>query len=396
MRYNELNLSELPYELRFLLSIVGNKDEAYLGNQTHQNINWTLFLELVLHHRLFPGLEAKLMRLNQNYFPSDVLKRLQDLQQFNTFKMLHLTAEMIKINQFFVDNKIRTLFLKGPFLAEILYGDLSLRTSSDLDILVSMKDLEVVEGLLLQMGYVKDDYIQTILNDWKWRHHHFAFYHPKTKVKVEVHWRLNPGPGKEPSFEKLWSNKKELNILDSSLFYLGNEDLFFFLVSHGARHGWSRLRWLMDIHQLLSKPLKWGVIRQLFNTYHNLSTAGQALILVNQLLGTSIEKPIKILGINLQKSFSLAEEALFYIKQMISLHTQPLPDNVSKYHKQHLVHLMSTHQKSLFFLSFLFPYPEDADVIPLPEKFHFLYFVLRPFLWIWRKQKKVLNQGVRE
>ncbi|WP_432704959.1 nucleotidyltransferase family protein [Bacillus cereus] len=35
------------------------------------------------------------------------------------------------------------------------------------------------------------------------------------------------------------------------LLSLGEEDLFFFLVVHEARHGWFHLRWLKDIDLLI-------------------------------------------------------------------------------------------------------------------------------------------------
>ena len=58
------------------------------------------------------------------------------------------------------------------------------------------------------------------------------------------------------------------------------------------------------------------------------------------------------------------------------------------YHKRHLFSLMSNQQKFLFIMSFLYPYPEDAEILPLPKYLHFLYFPLRPFLWAWRKSKE--------
>ena len=39
-------------------------------------------------------------------------------------------------------------------------------------------------------------------------------------------------------------------------------------------------------------------------------------------------------------------------------------------------------------MSFLYPYPEDAEILPLPKYLQFLYFPLRPFLWAWRKTMK--------
>jgi hypothetical protein len=393
MKTEGLDITVLSKELITLLKVTKIEKEGFPSFE--EDFDWDLFLKLVIHHRLFPGLSSKMNLYEKGKVPKHVLHKLQKWNQTNLFQMLHLASEMEKLNQLFLKNKIHAIFLKGPILAKALYGDISLRTSSDLDILVPIELLEGVEKHLEILGYLKDDYIETILNDWKWRHHHLAFFHPEKKVKIEVHWRLNPGPGKEPPFEELWGRKQEICLTSTPIYYLGNEELFFFLVTHGARHGWSRLRWLVDIEQLIKVQLDWQRIRILFITYNHLPVAGQALILVNKLLHSSIDEPTYTIGLSL-KSWRYAHHALFYMKQMIHLHNEPLPKHVSRYHKRHLISLMSIQQKTLFYLSFLFPYPEDAATLPLPKRLHYLYFLLRPFLWTWRKQRKFMTRGVSE
>ena len=46
----------------------------------------------------------------------------------------------------------------------------------DLDFLIPMDDLEIAEQILVEIGYVKDDYFESVLNDWKWRHHHITLF----------------------------------------------------------------------------------------------------------------------------------------------------------------------------------------------------------------------------
>ena len=84
----------------------------------------------------------------------------------------------------------------------------------------------------------------------------------------------------------------------------------------------------------------------------------------------------------------LAQEAIFYLEKMVNLHTDPVPNDIAKYHTKHLFSLMSFRQKLLYFLSVLHPYYTDVETLSLPKKLHFLYFPLRPFLWIWRKTRK--------
>ncbi|EMI9090659.1 Renal dipeptidase [Bacillus cereus] len=385
-----LDTDDLSKELKLLLEILKMED----GDDGFQNrrewlldIDWDEFVSLAMHHRVYPSIYSNLKSMGEERIPDYVVEVLYQQFKKNTFQMLYLGAEMERLSKMFFGNEIRTLFLKGPILAHDLYGDISLRTSCDLDILIPIQQLERVEKLLVEEGYVKDEYIQTILNDWKWRHHHVTFFHHQKHIKVEIHWRLHPGPGKEPNFEALWERKRKSSLGSYPVYLLGREDLFCFLVSHGARHGWSRLRWLVDIHQMLKQNLNWSVIKKLFKKYQNENVGGQALILVSELLNaTTTEEMIGL--INRNRTKRLAQGALFYLKQKINLHTPPVPDDVAKYHSRHLFWLMSNRQRIVFMISHFYPYPIDAKTLPLPKSLHFLYFPLRPILCAWRKTRK--------
>ncbi|MFD2214031.1 nucleotidyltransferase family protein [Metabacillus endolithicus] len=386
-----LKLDNVSAEVKLILHLLKQKShedtienlEKLLGD-----INWTLFIDQVKHHRVYPVLFPILNKCTHQLIPPFVIQRLRMDYQRNIFYMLQISAEMERINRVLSEENIRVLFLKGPIIAHDLYGDISLRTSCDLDFLIPINELDKVEQTLLKHGYLKDDYIRTILDDWKWRHHHVTYFHPKTKTKLEVHWRLNPGPGFEPSFEELWQTKKQSDLTTSPVYFLGREHLFLFLVTHGSRHGWSRLRWLLDIHQIIEKAPNWKKVYNLLKKYHLEHIGAQALILNHTLLNSNIDSTHPYFFKNSKSGYRLAQDAIFYLERMVNLHTDPVPFEVSKFHKQHLFSLMSLRQKILFLLSTLHPYPEDAEKMPLPKSLHLLYFPLRPFLWAWRKKSK--------
>lgn len=384
-----LDLALIPKELKLILEIIKIEDvERFQANSSDwfKDIDWKLFLELALHHRVYPILSLKLKKFEVNLIPQNVIQILNLTYKKNTLQMLHLSSVMVEICKIFNDNQIKLLVLKGPILGEDLYGDVSKRTSGDLDVLIPIDDLAKIEELLIQLGYEKDDYIQTVLNDWTWRHHHVTYFHPQKNIKLEIHWRLNPGPGKEPSFIELWKRKRVSSLTSYPVYYLGREDLFLFLVSHGARHGWSRLRWLIDIKELVKQNINWVSLAKLLKKHQFLNVAGQAIVLCSQLLSISITNEMKPL-IKGKHPKMLAQAAIFYLEKMVNLHTDPVPEDISKYHKRHLTFLMSRQQRIFFIISFLYPYPEDAETLPLPKYLHFLYFPLRPFLWAWRKTK---------
>ncbi|WP_062110790.1 nucleotidyltransferase domain-containing protein [Bacillus niameyensis] len=379
----ELKLDQIPRELKLMLEWI--QLENHPSQESYDTIDWELFLQLSIHHRLYPLLYTKMKDCER--IPEQVRLTLEDLYKHNTFQMLHLSAEMEKLSKLLLKSNIPSLFLKGPVLSADLYGDISKRTSGDLDILIPINDLQRAEHLLVELGYKKDEYIQSLLNDWKWRHHHFTYYHPIRRIKVEIHWRLNPAPSKEPSFQELWSRRRKSSITNFPVYMLGLEDLFFFLVTHGSRHGWSRLRWLMDIHQLIHKELDWSRVFKRLKKYQARHIGGQSLILANQLLRSTLTKEMQPLIIG-NRSSKIAQETIFYLEQMVNLHNDPVPKEVAKYHAMHLFSLMSFQQKILYLLSTLHPYYTDVETLPLPNKLHFLYFPLRPLLWFWRKTKK--------
>jgi hypothetical protein len=384
-----LEVANISKELKFIFEVINLEEVEGIQadfSELSEGIDWNLFLELAMHHRVYPLLALKLKIVEESLIPSYVIKIINQAYKKNTFHMLQLSGEIENLCKYFHDYRVRVLILKGPVLGADLYGDVSLRTSGDIDIIIPIKDLDEVDRHLSLLGYEKDDYIQTILNDWTWRHHHVTYFHPEKKIKLEIHWRLNPGPGKEPNFNDLWERKRVSSLTSYPVYCLGREDLFLFLVSHGARHGWSRLRWLIDIDQLVRQKLNWETLPKLLKKHQYFLVSGQALILTSQLLNTPMQHEMKKL-VTGDRPRRLAQAAIFYLERMVNLHTNPVPEDISKYHKQHLFHLMSWKQKFIFILSFLHPYPEDAETLPLPKHLHFLYFLLRPFLWAWRKTK---------
>jgi hypothetical protein len=384
-----LHMEDLSDELRLMLAFLSSDDEADQSFDYQELLlraDWDRFIELARHHRVFPTVNRKLQELKSAEIPVFVTQMFHRDYYRNTLQMLTLSGEMEQLAKAFSERGLRSLFLKGPVIAADLYGDVSLRTSCDLDLLIPIKELEQAEALLVSLGYEKDEYIVSVLNDWKWRHHHTTFFHPKKGIKVELHWRLNPAPSKEPSFNELWSRKRKSALISRPIYYLGREDLFMFLVSHGARHGWSRLRWLLDIKQLVNQKLDWPKLIRLLSKHSYSHIGGQALLLAARLLSLPLRDEMKPLLAG-RKAHWLAEDTMFYVHRLVNLHSPPIPEEISRFHKRYLFALLTVPQKIQFVASFLFPYPEDAETLPLPKALHFLYFPLRPFLWLFRKTK---------
>ncbi|MED3711643.1 nucleotidyltransferase family protein [Peribacillus frigoritolerans] len=380
-----LDLELLSKELSLLIDLLKMEEEkgiTYISKTELNEIDWDIFLDLVCHHRVYSLISSKFKSLDEGVIPLQVINSLRNLHKENTLRMLHLTGEMEQISKLFLENNIPILLLKGPVIAADLYGDISLRTSRDLDILIPIDNLKKADQLLLKYGFEREEETG-LMNEWKYREHHFAYFHPQKNIILEIHWRMQRLPSKEPRFKELWERKRISKLTTYPVYYLGEEDLFLYLISHGARHGWFRLRWLLDIDKTMRKMSNFTKVKLLLESYNNLHIVGQALILASQLLNTPIQEEMKIL-INNNRSEKLAQKSLYFINCVESLDTIMS----TKYYKRYLFSLKSNQQKIIFMLIFFYPSKADANTLMLPGLFHFLYFPLRPFLWAWRKTIK--------
>lgn len=385
------DLNPLSNELNFLVELLKAEKDVIINlnkNYCLKDINWEIFLQLVGHHRCYPLIYTKFKKIDERLIPPYVIQTLHQQYKKNTIKMLQLSGEMEQVDKLFTEKDIPLLLLKGPTLAHDLFGDISLRMSKDLDILILEKDLEKTEKILLSLGYEKEE-ISWVLNEVKWRSHHIAYYHPRKKIQIEIHWRLHPRSMKGANFEELWSRKRESTLTKHPISFMGKEDLLLYLISHGARHGWFRLRWLKDIDQMVrSNNIDYERFNLLTIKYNQERLVGQAFQLANLLLGTPINEHVEKF-VELRHARKLAEKALPYIEEMVQPYSYSRSRQLEKSFENYSFSLKSKRQKLKHIIIFFYPSAADESTLKLPKNIQFLYFLLRPFLVTWRKIRKL-------
>lgn len=364
-------IDKYPIELKLLLSFLGLKNGAGSPEQivrTSQRADWDSFLALCIHHRVYPVVYRDVRRLKLTCVPERVVDALKREHDRNTFRMLHFLREMGNVVQAFQANGIRVLVLKGPILGKELYGDISLRTSKDLDILVPPQDLGQADEIMRELGYIAVEPA-----DLK-RRHHSTYVHPSKETEIELHWRLGPEAGREPSFDALWERKAVSSLLSFPVHYLGREDLAFSLITHGFRHGWFRLRWLLDIDYLAKQPIDWKAVQRLVLDYRFGREFSQTFLLLRALLNTPVSCLPDDPAPNRQavRFAALAADVI-----------NGRGNRKYKFARGRLGARLKIVQEILS------PGTTDREMLPLPRMLHFLYFLLRPFLWTWRRMSRL-------
>ncbi|WP_051318419.1 nucleotidyltransferase family protein [Cohnella thermotolerans] len=381
----ERTVRSLPRELKALLPCLRMQQgkPAWRELPDWEAIDREQLLRLVKHHRVYPLVMESWRSEGDS---SAVLQELRALRNRNSLHMLQLAAEMTEVVRLLAERGVPALVLKGPVLAKKLYGDLSLRTSKDLDLLVPPGRIGEAESVLQSRGYREDGAIPRVLNDWMRKTHHASYKLPATGIQIELHWRMNPDTANEPDFEALWARRQEADFSGRTVAMLGPEDLFVYLVSHGARHGWFRLRWLADIDRMLRSPLRWTLLRTLLEQNECRHLAGQAAILCEALLQTPVPEAMRPYMAK-RRALRLAKGAVKIIRDLVQMTPKPNSKDVNKYYRRYVFSIRSLRQKRAYLISKLYPSSWDARLLPLPAPLRFLYFPLRPFLWFWRRMR---------
>jgi hypothetical protein len=154
---------------------------------------------------------------------------------------------------------IEFINLKGPLLSQRIYGDPTYRYSRDFDILVEPSQVDQTIGLLQKLGFGFPEFEWPESPGRQQITLHFInqveMINPQTGVMIEVHWKLFSARIAEPKvIDELLREHTELTEFGGvSLKQLSGAFELFYLVVHGGIHAWFRLKWLVDIHEILTR-----------------------------------------------------------------------------------------------------------------------------------------------
>ncbi|CQR74725.1 hypothetical protein SOV_07470 [Sporomusa ovata DSM 2662] len=364
------------------------EEEVAIDKLLAEHIDWELFMHLTMHHRLYP-LEYRYLSTHIHpKVPKTVVSILRQQTQQNTCKTLQMVGELVRLIRAMAQNRIRTVVMKGFPLAYQLYGDMTLRPSKDLDILVWPEDMDKARKIVEDNGYFPEHPIANSSpaqqRKWMETNQHLEYWNPDRAVCLELHWRLDCH-GLDIPLITVENSLVQVQLANQSINILGKEELLLYLVLHGANHAWSRLKWLCDVDIVLRQgAFSWEALYQLAYSLGVNAILNQSIILSHALLDTPIPVNIVEMAKNDTKAQDLAAMALRCIS-----------DNDYKPKKLYVVaYSIYQWEKYLFLLqarwreriSFVFrcflPSKEDFRMIALPEKLYFLYYMLSPFTWL--------------
>jgi Uncharacterised nucleotidyltransferase len=356
------------------------------------------FCELaVTRHRIGSLVHAALCKLPASDLPPGLMAPLAEAAKLNAVKVLQAMRTHIMLARWFAEAGVDWLPFKGITLAVRYYGDSSARHVNDLDIWVPAGSLDRARTTLREHGFRElGAHIHGDLAARGERHAAYlaSFYHEEQQYNpefgnLELHWRLADDPSQfRLAPEQILANADTIKIGSASVRVMSDPDLLLYLCDHGARHGWSRLKWLADLPRVLAHgawdwPQVLGRARQL-GCYQSLVLG---LALCRDLFGWS--PPAEL-------STAIARSRRLTLALRLMRHSwdAPAPTNAVPFAqvvRQVLrelalnVLLTSSPRSVLYQLWRYLLSPNDLRVLRLPDRWFGLYYLMRPALILARR-----------
>ena len=214
-------------------------------------IDWDFFVQTAHEHRVLPLIYRTFTDTCGDQIPKRVMDQLRRRFHANAKRNLFLTANLIQLLKVFEQENIPAIPYKGPILSASLYGEVSFRQFSDLDIIVPKDSVEKATNLLLNRGYKrKYDPLRKPFgcNDGE---KDLGLVHNDLDINLELHWGITTGDGPlQVQPEMLWENVDTLMVGGNAVKIHAPEDLLLILCIHGGKHRWEHLGWLCDVAEI--------------------------------------------------------------------------------------------------------------------------------------------------
>ena len=386
-RYS-LNLN-CPPEFRLALACarwpLREHDVAEIRGLASEPLNWDWFTKIVERNQIVPMVYHNLRSALADS-GAEILRPFRKAALGQTTLSMSQAAELIRVTEAVRDAGLEIAALKGLSLSVLAYGNLAVRSTGDIDLLVSLEQVLEVERVLAGLGYTRVDPGAELtprrMNHYLRYYKHFA-YVSERGMPLEVHWRLFHSL---PLLKVVTTGippTVPVKVGSGVVSTLTRNELFLYLCAHGSIHGWPILKWLADIGALLSILTADDLIQvaALASERGLEAEMRSALRLVDLFL--AIEAP----EVNLPNENGRVVERIVRMAQRLltannyCLDIQELPRLGMFFYDLGLRSSWRYRIEDLRKSSVL---PDDWELIDLPDALFPLYVAIRPVSWLAR------------
>jgi hypothetical protein len=374
---------------------LGADERERLRNALPQVASWDHLSQLAHYHDLTPLVYRHLSGEFQAFCPGDILENWRGACRKNLINAQSLTAELLAITRLFQSERLPFLAFKGPVAAALWYGDVGLRVFSDLDLLIHSDDFHRAKMLLGQREFHPHRIVPATRHLCQFRSRgELMFERADPAMCVDLHSQLIP-PGYSFSLDPQtpWEGTEQVSLGGMIVPTLTPETGLIFLCLHGAKHGWSSLKWLVDLAQAIRhRPsLDWDRVLGWARHPGRPHILGLGLRLASGLLEAPV--PADVL------TRFARDRVVNHLAGVVTWHTFParIPTSIPQIMpwREVFFQAMSRRRDRCWHLAteFLLPTAWEWRMVDLPDSLYPLYYCLRPLRLLIRAALRKPRSG---
>ena len=228
-----------------------------------EQLDWDYVFTTAQAHGFLPLLQKDLTNSPDN-IPGHILSRLKRESVANSQTILHLIGKQLRVCKLFKENEIPVALFKGPLLAQMAYGDFSLRQAGDIDILINRQHFTRARSLLESLGYemypkLTSSQLASHLNN----HCEIQFVRDEWFTVVDLHWDLAPRSFVfKVKADEVMSRLQSVALAGTVVETFSAEDSVLYQAMHGAKHLWRCLEWITALAETIraTPSINWDVV----------------------------------------------------------------------------------------------------------------------------------------
>lgn len=191
------------------------------------------------------------LRVRAPTLSDSLQRRLTSMERDNHQAAFWWTSVLKEVLAAFAAEGIAVVPLKGPFLAERLYGGAHLRSSRDLDLLVRREGFAFAQDLLARLGF-------TLIQEDNGYHELWT----RGSTAIELHYDVADVSMFDFHVDAAWPSTAQSDFSNQPVFVLSPQDELLFLCLHGTKHCFEHLGHVLDIALFLDRIDMDGSISQ--------------------------------------------------------------------------------------------------------------------------------------
>ena len=219
------------------------------------SMDWNEVIRGAADQRVLGMVYRSLKACGWHGVPDGVLECLRESHLVGAARSLRLAALLKDLLRALGEKGIPAAPFKGPVLAQILYGDITMRRFMDLDILVPASKARAAVEVLRAKGYAPEVSFQASqFRAYALRNKSLSLIDHVSGVPVDLHWDLSGDyTGTAMTYEVFEDRFQPVNLLGTACSTLGNEDLLLYLCLHGTMESWTRLDQVCSVAELIQQ-----------------------------------------------------------------------------------------------------------------------------------------------